>query len=247
MRRRQDASLVSQLTELQNGPAVNGLQTAGAQSRVGLTHCGPVPHIWTFSGLADLTFERAGDDGRTMDKRAQLVQAAAKLAHEQGLATTTLAEIAKEAKIPVGNVYYYFKTKDDIAEAIVAERLAEFRAFQQGLPEDQSPKERLLAFVETSIDSRTMLAHSGCPVGNLCAELQRKGGTLARKARNLLGEPLDWLEAQFRSLGKRADARGLAVHLVSALQGASLLTHVFRDSKVVTMEAERLKQWIRGL
>jgi TetR/AcrR family transcriptional regulator, transcriptional repressor for nem operon len=182
-----------------------------------------------------------------MDKRAQLVQAAAKLAHEQGLATTTLADIAEEAKVPVGNLYYYFKTKDEIAEAVVAERLSEFRAFQRGLPEAQSPKERLLAFIETAVDSRTMLAHSGCPVGSLCSELQKRGGTLARKARSLLGEPLDWIEAQFRSLGKRTDARSLAVHLVSALQGASLLTHVFRDTKVVTMEAERLKQWIRGL
>jgi AcrR family transcriptional regulator len=182
-----------------------------------------------------------------MDKRAQLVRAAAKLVHEQGLATTTLADIAYEAKVPVGNLYYYFKTKDEIAEAVVADRLSEFRAFQQGLPEAKSPKERLLAFVETAIDSRTLLAHSGCPVGNLCSELQKKGGTLARKARSLLGEPLDWIEAQFRSLGKRADARGLAVHLVSALQGASLLTNVFRDTKIIAMEAERLKQWIRGL
>jgi AcrR family transcriptional regulator len=200
--------------------------------------------IFTFSGLADLS-ERAMR--ATMDKRAQLVQAAMKLAHEQGLATTTLADIAKEAKIPLGNVYYYFKTKDQIAEAVVAERLSEFRAFQESLPEAQSPKERLLAFVETSIDSRTMLAHSGCPVGALCSELQKRGGTLARKARSLLGEPLDWIEEQFRSLGKRADARGLAVHLVSALQGVSQLAYVFRDAKVVAMEAERLKQWIRGL
>jgi AcrR family transcriptional regulator len=182
-----------------------------------------------------------------MDKRAQLVHAAMKLAYEQGLGATTLADIAREAEVPLGNVYYYFKTKDQIAEAIVAERLSEFRAFQQNLPEEQSPRERLLALVETSIENRTMLAHSGCPVGNLCIELQKKGGTLARKARSLLADPLDWIEEQFRLLGKRADARGLAVHLLSAIQGASLLTNALRDTKVIGMEAERLKQWIRRL
>jgi TetR/AcrR family transcriptional regulator, transcriptional repressor for nem operon len=182
-----------------------------------------------------------------MDKREQLVQAAVKLAQGQGFAATTLADIAKEAKVPLGNLYYYFKTKDEIAEAVVAERLSEFRAFQQGLPEEQSPKERLLAFVEATFESRTMLARSGCPVGALCSELQKKGGAVARKARSLLAEPLDWIEEQFQSLGARADARGLAVHLLSALQGVSLLANVFRDTKIVATETERLKQWIRGL
>jgi TetR/AcrR family transcriptional repressor of nem operon len=140
-----------------------------------------------------------------------------------------------------------FKTKDAIADAIVAERLSEFRTFQQSLPEAQSPKERLLAFVEATVDNRTALARGGCPLASLCSDLQKKGGTLARKAKNLLAEPLDWIEEQFRSLGRRADARGLAVHLLSALQGVSVLAHAFRDTKVVAMEAERLKQWIRGL
>jgi TetR/AcrR family transcriptional repressor of nem operon len=195
-----------------------------------------------FSELADFS-----SDAGEMDKREQLVQAAVKLAHEQGFASTTLADIAKEAKVPLGNLYYYFKTKDEIAEAIVAERLSELRAFQQGLPEERSPKERLLAFVEATFDNRTMLARSGCPVGALCAELQKKGGTLARKARSLLAEPLDWVEEQFRSLGARTDAHGRALHLLSAMQGVSLLAYVFRDSKAVATETERLKQWIRGL
>jgi TetR/AcrR family transcriptional regulator, transcriptional repressor for nem operon len=182
-----------------------------------------------------------------MDKRARLVQAAVKLAHERGFATTTLADIAKEAKVPLGDLYYYFKTKDQIAEAIVAKRLSGFRTFQESLPQSQSPKERLLAFVEATVDNQAMLARSGCPVGNLCADLQKRGGTLARKARNLLAEPLNWIEEQFRSLGKRADARSLAVHLLSALQGVSVLANSFRDTKVIAMETERLKQWIRGL
>ncbi|GAA3114595.1 hypothetical protein GCM10020254_71350 [Streptomyces goshikiensis] len=39
--------------------------------------------------------------------------------HEQGVATTTLADIARAADVPVGNVYYYFKTKDQLVEAAI--------------------------------------------------------------------------------------------------------------------------------
>ena len=43
-------------------------------------------------------------------KRARLVAAACQVLHEQGVERTTLADIALAAGVPVGNVYYYFKT-----------------------------------------------------------------------------------------------------------------------------------------
>ena len=39
----------------------------------------------------------------------RLIQSAVKLAHRDGFRTTSLADIAEEAKVPVGNVYYYFR------------------------------------------------------------------------------------------------------------------------------------------
>ena len=44
------------------------------------------------------------------------------LIHKQGFNLTTLADIAQEANVPLGNVYYYFKTKESIAEAVIANR-----------------------------------------------------------------------------------------------------------------------------
>ena len=52
-------------------------------------------------------------------KRERLVAAARKMFHEQGVEKTTLAEIAAAAEVPVGNVFYYFKTKDAIVSAVI--------------------------------------------------------------------------------------------------------------------------------
>jgi hypothetical protein len=60
-----------------------------------------------------------------IDKRSRLVSAAVGLAYQNGFGATSLADIAREAEVPLGNVYYYFKTKDDIGEAIVELRLAQ--------------------------------------------------------------------------------------------------------------------------
>jgi TetR/AcrR family transcriptional repressor of nem operon len=46
---------------------------------------------------------------RTRGKRERLVAAATKMLHEQGVEKTTLADTAAAA-VPLGNVYYYFKT-----------------------------------------------------------------------------------------------------------------------------------------
>src|SRR3984893_6872237 len=52
-----------------------------------------------------------------VDKRSRLVSAAVDLAYQNGFGATSLADIAREAKVPLGNVYYYFKTKEEIGFA----------------------------------------------------------------------------------------------------------------------------------
>jgi TetR/AcrR family transcriptional regulator, transcriptional repressor for nem operon len=61
-----------------------------------------------------------------VDNRTRLIQAAVTMAYRHGFGKTSLADIAEEAKVPLGNVYYYFKTKEAIGEAIVEQRLQEF-------------------------------------------------------------------------------------------------------------------------
>jgi AcrR family transcriptional regulator len=181
------------------------------------------------------------------DNRGRLLQAAEKVTYRQGFGGTALADIAKEAQVPLGNIYYYFKTKDEIGDAIIELRVSRFRKLLQELDKADSPKERLCGFVQIKIKNREGLARSGCPVGTLCSELHKHGGAVAKKSTVLFAEALAWMEAQFKAIGKGADSRGLAVHLLSATQGVSVLAHTFHDPGMIEMEAARLKQWIRGL
>jgi TetR/AcrR family transcriptional regulator, transcriptional repressor for nem operon len=184
---------------------------------------------------------------RKADSRTRLLQAAERVTYRRGFGSTALADIAQEARVPLGNVYYYFKTKDAIGGAIVEHRVTRFRKLLQELDKAESPKERLCGFVEIKIKNREGLARSGCPVGTLCSELHKHGGAVAKKSTVLFAEALAWMEAQFKALGQGADSRGLAVHLLSATQGVSVLAHTFHDPSLIEMEAARLKEWIRAL
>ncbi len=184
---------------------------------------------------------------RDSAKRERLVKAADRLVQRQGFEQTTLADIAKVSKVPLGNVYYYFKTKDAIGEAVVAERAGRYRAAREswdGLPD---PRQRLLAFAQMTIDNRDLLARSGCQIGSLCQELHKDGGKLAEQASTMFADFLVWLEKQFLELGKGAESRDLAVYLMSVLQGATLLSHSFNDPDYITRQADRLKTWIGKL
>ncbi len=54
-----------------------------------------------------------------------------KLAYRNGFSETSLADIAEAAHVPIGNVYYYFKTKEELGGAVVERRLAQFREFRE--------------------------------------------------------------------------------------------------------------------
>src|SRR5690348_8530311 len=70
---------------------------------------------------SEMTDSKAGEEaaGRRPGKRERLTAAAMQLVHQHGVERTTLADIAKAADVPVGNVYYYFKTKDDVIAAVI--------------------------------------------------------------------------------------------------------------------------------
>ncbi len=181
------------------------------------------------------------------DKRSRLVDAAVSLAYRNGFGATSLADIASEAKVPLGNVYYYFKTKDEIGEAIVELRLAQLRTMLKRWDEEKTPRDRIYRCIESVLDNRDSLAQRGCAVGTLCSELHKEGGDVARRSTEIFSQYLAWLEAQFRALGKGKGARGHAVHLLSALQGVSLLAHTFHDPSLVATETRRLKAWVESL
>src|SRR6202021_2743050 len=163
------------------------------------------------------------------DKRTRLIETATKLAYRRGFREASLADIAEAARVPVGNVYYYFKTKEEPGEAVVERRLAQFRELREEIDRLNSPKKRLFAVVESIHGNRERLAPGGCPLGDLCSELQKEGGALAKKSAALFTEPMGWLEKQFRAAGHEEDARELSVHLFCAFQGLAAVAHAAND------------------
>ncbi len=181
-----------------------------------------------------------------LGKRERLVMGAQELLHRQGVEKTTIADIAQAAQVPVGNVYYYFQTKDELVDAAIESRARDVRELLESLEAQRTPRARLKALVRALAAPRELVAEYGCPLGSLCSELDKRTDGLERRCSDLLRLPVDWAEQQFRLMGRR-DARDLAVALIASYQGIALLTNTFRDPELMTREARRLERWIDSL
>jgi len=182
----------------------------------------------------------------TVGKRERLVASAKELVHEQGVHRTTLAEVAERADVPLGNVYYYFKTKDDLVRAVLDRYTGEAAALLERLDRQRTPQARLKGLVRAWVEMRELVALHGCPIGSLCTELDKLPGDLEGHTTGLFTAIIDWAEEQFRQLGRR-DARDLAIALYAGLQGAAVIANTLRDPAIMSTQGRHLERWIDEL
>ncbi len=90
------------------------------------------------------------------------------------------------------------------------------------------------------------MAQFGCPLGSLCSELGKRVRQSPFASAELMRRPIEWAEAQFRSLGRR-DAHDLALDLLAAYEGSALLANTLRDPSVLSNAGRRLNRWIDTL
>ena len=181
-------------------------------------------------------------------KRDRLIEAAKSMFYQQGVTATTLADIAQQAEVPLGNVYYHFRTKEALVEAVVQAHMQELQSLFRKWEGIADPCQRLLALLKIAREHEHVLARYGCPHGSLCQELDKEEGQLAHVAAQIFQVYLDWAETQFLLLGKtEPEARDLAVDLISSLQGTYVLTASFRSPALLERKLQRLEMWIRTL
>jgi TetR/AcrR family transcriptional repressor of nem operon len=182
--------------------------------------------------------------------REALAEAALELFYRQGVASTTLADIAGAAGVPTGNVYYHFRTKEALVEAVIDKRIEELERSLVKADVHEEPLARLQA-ISHSYQSRveaeadTVIAY-GCPYASLLDDLSRLGSKHAPKAENFIRLYVDYARKQFEAVGKGAEAEDLALEFISRIQGAYVLGRSFASSDMLVRQLERLKVWLEA-
>src|SRR6201994_5018146 len=102
--------------------------------------------------------------------RARIVDAAAELIFQQGVAGTTVEEVRDAARVSSSQLYHYFEDKPALVRAVI-ERQAD-RAIGTQEQFDLSSLDGLREWRDFVVDhNRLKDGRGGCPVGSLGSEL----------------------------------------------------------------------------
>jgi TetR/AcrR family transcriptional repressor of nem operon len=168
--------------------------------------------------------------------RAKIVDAAARLIYERGVAGATLDDVRVAAEVSGSQLSHYFAGKDELVQAVISHQAGIIVGNQEQA--DLGTIEGLRAWRDMVIAAaRSTDGKGGCPLGSL-------GGQLAEtdpEARALIAAGFARWSAAIRD-GLRAlqaagqlpastSPDGLAVTLLAALQGGLLLAQVQRDTR----------------
>ncbi len=181
------------------------------------------------------------------EKRQRLIETALQVMYQQGTHRTTLADVAQASGVPLGNIYYYFKTKDALVEAVIKARFQEIRDNLYALETLPDPWQRLKALAGSGHSRRDQLMSYGCPYATLCLELEKEETPLAQSSSELFALQVDWAEKQFRQLDFGDEARDLAADLLASIQGIYLLFHSLRSPDMFERKLTRLEKWLDDL
>jgi TetR/AcrR family transcriptional repressor of nem operon len=167
--------------------------------------------------------------------RERIVERAAELFAERGIAGTSLDEVLAAAKAGKGQFYHYFRSRDELAAAAVGHRCAQVLAgLTQALGSVSSlaQLEQALAGFAAKFEQAGL---PGCPIGTLATEVAGRNEAARMEAAagfdawvRLLADALE----RMRQRGElRADAEPaeLATGLLASLEGGMVLSQTRKD------------------
>ena len=176
--------------------------------------------------------------------RARIVEAAARLIHERGVAGTTLDDVKAAAEVSGSQMYHYFPDKDALLQAVIGYQAEAIASNQRQA--DLSRPEGLRAWRDLVIARVTGAeGKGGCPLGSLASQLAET----SPDARTLLASGFSqWQSAIGESLRlpDGVDSEAFAVTLLATLQGGLLLAQVQRDSRPLETAIDTLLQLIQA-
>ena len=183
--------------------------------------------------------------------RARIVEAAAGLIYERGVAGTSLDDIRSAAGVSGSQLSHYFAGKDELVQAVIGYQAATITGNQRqadlGSPQGlRAWRDMVIAQVKSS------QGQGGCPLGSLAGQLAETdpdarallaGGFGQWQA--AIGEGLRRLH-QAGQLPDGTDPDALAVTLLATLQGGLLLAQVQRDPRPLEIAVDTLLQLARS-
>jgi TetR/AcrR family transcriptional repressor of nem operon len=188
--------------------------------------------------------------GRAM--RERIVQAAAELVAEKGVAGVSLDDVRARTGASRSQLYHYFDDRNDLIRAVVDATTDAVLGRQNELFEHLDSWAGIDRWFDFMVQHQiAQRARGGCPIGSLAGQLAESDP----KARAAIAAGIDRWEVHIREgltrmkargkLRKDADPAALATATMASIQGGLLLTQVRRDPQQLRIALEAARDNLR--
>jgi AcrR family transcriptional regulator len=192
--------------------------------------------------------------GRGRASRERIVESAAELFAERGIAGTSLDEVLAAAGAGKGQLYHYFRGRDELVAAAVGLRCAQVLAgLTQALGSVSSLAE-LEQALAGFVAGFEQMGLPGCPIGTLATEVAGRN----ESAREQAAAGFDAWEQLFADALERMRERGelrsdaspaaLATALLASIEGGMALSQARKDAASLHIAVEaglgQVRTWL---
>ncbi len=179
----------------------------------------------------------------------RIVETAQQLFHLKGFSNTSIDDIIKKSGVKKGNLYFYFKSKDELGYAVLNRFTEDFMQSHQHLAAKPGrPLQKIYGMLDRMEQSlREKNCRGGCPFGNFAIEMSDIHEGFRKRVEKVfdawtlqLQEVLDSAK-QDGELNRSLDTQALAQLLVAAMEGATMLAKTKKDTKAFRNCARSLR------
>lgn len=186
--------------------------------------------------------------------RARIIEAAARLMFERGVANTSIDEVRSTAEVGGSQISHYFRDKRQLTRQVIAARRGDVIKFHtQSRLGALDSFDALQAWADACIaDVDTVYRVGGCVYGSLAGELIDADGEIHDDLAAGYDQWIDLFCTGLTEMRRRGDLRPdtdprhLAASLVVAHQGGAMLTHATGDAEPLRAAVNGAVEYVRS-
>lgn len=185
---------------------------------------------------------------RSENTRQNIVEKAALLFNEKGIAGTSIDDILRASKVAKGCLYGHFESKEELSYASVdylMDKIVSNRAI--ALNKHKTAKDKIFAFFQLVKNPLITPFDGGCPIINISTETDDTSPVIKKKMRTMLENSLIFFKSildtgiENGELSAQLDTEGYATKMFMAIEGANGLCRILNSLKPMQAIIRSLK------
>lgn len=192
---------------------------------------------------------------RSVSNRDYVIKVGANLFLTRGFACTSMDDVVKQSKVSKSNIYYHFKSKDELALAVLEYHITALQRllYEQADKQKATLLQRIERYTDLLIQELVERdCAGGCPLISLMVEAGKTNEVVRARLDQFFQQQIQQLTL-FLEMGQRSGeirgdlpARALAALITSWVEGMLMLASIQKSASSLREERDALLRMFQG-